>query len=358
MTTLPPYILPESDRCEALAGLANFRSRLENRHILLTGCTGFIGRWLVDTLLWANESQGCHSSLSLSLSLVTRSRARLLKTMPHLAFHEGVRIVECDITELTTASVGACDLIVHGANLPHAEGTDWAARHCATACRGTETLFRVAAACGARRVLFLSSGGVYATRALSEGTPLREEPFGMARRLRESSLYGETKRFVELYASALGQRYGIAVPIARCFTFCGPCLSMNGVNALASFLADALAGRDIVIRGDGSPVRSFLYGSDMAVWLLAMLAAGPDGEPCNVGSTEGLTLRELAGLVAHLAGGKSRVRVLGQSVPGNAPSVYVPDTSRIRERLGVTERISLAEGLRRTLDWHVRLKQD
>lgn len=353
MTTQLPHTLPLEDRRETIAGLERFRSRLEKKHILLTGCTGFIGRWLVDTLLWANEAH----EYQCRLSLVTRSRARLLKTMPHLACREDVRIVECDIAELTTAAPEACDLVVHGVNLPNAGEADWAARHCTTACRGTEALFRVAALCGVRRVLLLSSGGVYATRALAEQTPLREEAAGMAERLRESSLYGETKRFVELYAAALGQQYGIDVPIARCFTFCGPCLPMNGVNALASFLADALAGRDIVIRGDGTPVRSFLYGSDMAVWLLAMLADGPTGEPCNVGSEEGISLRELAGLVAHLAGGKSKVRVLGQSIPGNAPSVYVPDTSRIRERLGVTERISLAEGMRKTMDWCVRLQQ-
>lgn len=150
--------------------------------------------------------------------------------------------------------------------------------------------------------------GVYATRALAEHVPLREESADMVQRLRESSLYGETKRFVELYAAALGQQYGIEVPIARCFSFCGACLSMNGVNALASFLADALAGRDIVIRGDGTQVRSFLHGSDMAAWLLGMLVAGPDGEPCNVGSTESVSLRELAEQIARLAGGKVRSR--------------------------------------------------
>lgn len=342
-----PYILPDADRREALAGVAKFRSRLEKKHILMTGCTGFIGRWLVDTLLWANETQ----EYRCTLSLVTRSRTHLLKAMPHLVAHAAVQIVESDITELTPVAPTACDLVIHGANLPHTTGADWAARHCTTACRGTEILFKTAAQCGARRVLLLSSGGVYATRPLSGEFPLREEADGMAQRLRECSLYGETKRFVEVYAAALGQQYGIEVPIARCFTFCGPCLPMNGINALASFLADVLAGRDIVIRGNGSPVRSFLYGSDMAAWLLGMLADGPNGEPCNVGSEEGISLRELAERIACLTGGKSAVRILGESIPGNAPDVYVPDTTRIRAKLGVEERLSLTDRLRRTLEW-------
>ena len=350
MITLAKYALPAVDRDSALTGLEPFRNRLEKKHILLTGCTGFIGHWLVDTLLWANEAHG----YACKLSLVTRSRARLLKAMPHLATHSSVQIVESDIIKLNMVTPAAYDLII----LPHDEESAWAARHCQTACGGTEAIFKVAARCGARRVLILSSGGVYATRALAEHVPLREESADMVQRLRESSLYGETKRFVELYAAALGQQYGIEVPIARCFSFCGACLSMNGVNALASFLADALAGRDIVIRGDGTQVRSFLHGSDMVAWLLGMLVAGPDGEPCNVGSTESVSLRELAEQIARLAGGKSEVQVLGKAVPGNAPSIYVPDTSRIRTKLGVEERLSLAEGLRRTLDWGLECQEE
>ena len=93
MITLAKYALPAVDRDSALTGLEPFRNRLEKKHILLTGCTGFMGHWLVDTLLWANEAHG----YACKLSLVTRSRARLLKAMPHLATHSSVQIVESDI---------------------------------------------------------------------------------------------------------------------------------------------------------------------------------------------------------------------------------------------------------------------
>ena len=210
---------------------------------------------------------------------------------------------------------------------------------------------RLAQKRGCRRVLYLSSGAVYGCPALGQGFPIMEEDATLRQRLCQSSLYGESKRFVELMLTALGQSCSIGVTVARCFAFCGRHLSMNRANALPSILQDAIAGREIVLTGDGSAQRSFLYGTDMVVHLLACLVRGDDGVAYNVGSAKAVTIRELAEIIAQLAGGRSKVRVLGQPNHGNAPSRYVPDTRRIQEELGVRETVELDEGLRRTLLW-------
>ena len=313
----------------------------------MTGCTGFVGQWLTNVLLWANKRQ----YLGMRLFLLTRSSRALLTCMPHLSDHAAVTVVEGDIAELTQKSIPSFDLAIHGANLANDGTATWAARHCGTALAGTERLFRIAASCGCARVLLLSSGAVYGCRPLSEGNFLCEENANLEQRLHESSLYGETKRFLELYATALGRQYGLAVPVARCFTFCGAYLNMNGTNALSSFFIDALSGNDILIKGDGTPVRSFMHGSDMSVWLLALLAQGEHGVAYNVGSSTAISLRDLACRIAVLTGNNREVRVLGEAVTGNAPSCYVPDTNRIRRALGVAEQVSLDEGLRATLTW-------
>ena len=327
--------------------LAPLLYSLQGSRMLLVGCTGFVGQWLTSVLSWANV----HQHLGMHLFVLTRSPRALLARMPHLSDHTDVTLVEGDITELTPQSVPPFDIAVHGANLPDDGTANWAARHCATALTGTERLFRVAGSHGCTRVLLLSSGAVYGCGPLSEGDVFREEHASLERRLREPSLYGETKRFLELYATALGLQYGMAVPVARCFTFCGAYLNMNVTNALSSFLIDALNGHDIVVNGDGTPVRSFMHGSDMAVWLLTLLAQGEHGIAYNVGSSRAISLRELASKVAVLAGHNSAVRVMGKVVMGNAPSIYVPDTNRIRAAHGVTEQVSLDEGLRATLAW-------
>lgn len=332
---------------EVCAHLKPFRHGLEGRSIFLAGCTGFIGRWLLDALHWAAEAHG----YNLHLTALVRSRDMLLRRFPELAKRKELTLVEGSFPALPEDAIPPFDLAVHGVTL-HDDGLPaWPAQLCSTLCRGTENFMRLAQRRGCRRVLYLSSGAVYGCPALGKGFPITEEETTLRQRLRQPSLYGESKRFLELMLTALGQRCGIEVTVARCFAFCGRHLRMNRENALPSILQDALAGREIVLTGDGRAQRSFLYGTDMAVHLLACLARGADGAAYNVGSARTVTIHELAEIIARLAGGRSNVRLLGQPNHGNAPSCYVPDTYRIREELGVRETVELNEGLRRTLLW-------
>lgn len=332
---------------EVCAHLEPFRHELGGRSIFLAGCTGFIGRWLLDALHWASEAHG----YGLRLTALVRSSDMLLRRFPELAKRKELTLVEGSFPNLPEDAIPPFDLAIHGVTL-HDDGTPaWPAQLCATLCQGSENFMRLAQRRGCRRVLYLSSGAVYGCPALGKGFPITEEEATLRQRLRQSSLYGESKRYLELMLTALGQSCGIEITVARCFAFCGRHLNMSRANALPSILQDALAGREIILTGDGLAQRSFLYGTDMAVHLLACLVHGADGAAYNVGSARAVTIRELAEIIAHLAGGRSNVRVLGQPNHGNAPSRYVPDTRRIQEKLGVRETVELNEGLRRTLLW-------
>jgi nucleoside-diphosphate-sugar epimerase len=160
------------------------------------------------------------------------------------------------------------------------------------------------------------------------------------------SAYGEIKRMSELMCA---QTPEVECVIARCFSFLGPHLPLTEKFAIGSFIRQAVAGGPIRIHGDGTPVRSYLYASDLVTWLLTLLVKGLPGETYNVGSDQAIDLVSLA-------------RLVGASTPGVAVEVpnpplsvkaehYVPSIDKSKQELHLNVTVSLETALSRTLDW-------
>jgi dTDP-glucose 4,6-dehydratase len=140
--------------------------------------------------------------------------------------------------------------------------------------------------------------------------------------------------------------------IARCFAFVGPHLPLDAHFAIGNFIRDAMAGRAIEIQGDGSPLRSYLYMSDLAAWLWTMLVRGAAGRAYNVGSDEAVSIRGLAERVADALRPGLPIRVGREAEPGAETVTYVPDISRARSELGLAVTVGLEEAIRRTAQWY------
>lgn len=214
---------------------------------------------------------------------------------------------------------------------------------------GTRRVLDLAERSGAESFLLVSSGAIYGSPVgLSQG--LREDdPYGPAPTAR-SSAYGEAKRCAEMLASARAARVGFTATLARCFALVGPYLPLDSGFAIGNFIQAALGGREIVVQGDGTPRRTYMYAADMAQWLWAIALAGSSGRAYNVGSDEVVSIADLARLVAGLVAGV-RVRVVGDANRVGAGSVYIPDIARARTELGLELSITLRTALQRTLDW-------
>jgi nucleoside-diphosphate-sugar epimerase len=144
--------------------------------------------------------------------------------------------------------------------------------------------------------------------------------------------------------------------IARCWAFCGPHLPLDAHFAIGNFIGDVLRGKSILIQGDGTPRRSYLYGADLAIWLWTMLFRAPSLTPINVGSDEDVTILELAQKVAEVLNPDAAIHVAAVPSPGSAPSRYVPSINRAKELLGLKQTVNLEESIRRTAAWYGAVK--
>lgn len=200
-----------------------------------------------------------------------------------------------------------------------------------------------------RRMLVTSSGAVYGPQPAELGG-IPESHLGAPDPLHPASAYGNGKRLVEQMCALTPD---VDTVIARCFSFIGPHLPLDARFAAGNFLRDALAGGPIVINGDGTPVRSYLYSADLVIWLLTLLLKGQPNRAYNVGSDRAISLGKLATEVAT-AGGDVNMEITRAST-SDSVAVYVPDIQRARGELGLDVLIPRCDGLRRTIDWANRL---
>jgi UDP-glucuronate decarboxylase len=163
---------------------------------------------------------------------------------------------------------------------------------------------------------------------------------------------GHSKRAAEFFCAAYAQEFGLKVKMTRCFSFLGPHLPLDIHYAIGNFIRDGLLRRPISVKGDGRPVRSYLYMSDLVVWLMTILFRGEPSRIYNVGSEDGRSIRELAEVVGRCFDPVLPVEMLAAPVSSPAtaaPDIYVPCTRRVRAELGLDETVSLEEGIQKTL---------
>ncbi len=311
-------------------------SSLRGADLLLTGCTGPFGWWLLHRLSHASAYEGLRLD---RMTVLTRQPARVRPWLERL--HHGLQteIVEADIREIGQTRLDATH-VVHGATTSAAETSAGASDRSKfeTVVDGTRALIRALEARPPRRLLYVSSGIAYGA---SHGGPLREDSNSAPCTTDGSAALGHAKRAAEFLLSCAASTWGASLVIARCFTFSGPGLPLDLHYALGNFVSQALAGDHIVINGDGTPIRSYMHLGDMAVWLLEMLTHRGDlAKPriFNVGSDQYLSIRQLAELVAAKSGKNTHIQALGRreiNISGNQIPIYAPIIERAKAELGL-----------------------
>jgi dTDP-glucose 4,6-dehydratase len=310
--------------------------------VVISGVAGFIGSHLVDRYLADDyEVVGIDN-------LLTGDTANLHDAERNVRF----RFVQADVSGSLNDIVrllgpSSVDLVLHFAS--PASPVDYGNYPVETLrvnSRGTENMAEVALAHKAR---FL-----YASTSESYGDPLqhpqRETYWGNVNPVGVRSCYDESKRYGEAFVSTLVRTQSLDGRIIRIFNTYGPRMQIDDGRVVPNFIRQALGGADLTVYGDGSQTRSFCYVDDLVEGIVRCAASERmRGQVLNLGNPEEHTIREFAEIVCRIADVPLKVKPL--PLPPDDPSRRRPDISRARELLQWEPRVSLDEGLRRTIEF-------
>jgi dTDP-glucose 4,6-dehydratase len=317
----------------------------------ISGGTGFVGSWLLETFAWANR----RLALDASAVVLTRSPDAFASAAPHLLCDPAISFRRGDVRDVKSVW-GRFDVVIHAATTV-SSSVDAAYERSPlelieTIVDGTRHILELARRNGRIPFLFTSSGAIYGEQPPQLGE-LEEMYHGAPDTLKTTCAYHEAKRLAELLCGIEAERCGLQTKIARLFAFVGPYLPVDRHFAIGNFIGDVLRGRAVDVSGDGTAVRTYMYAGDLAGWLWRILAFGERQRAYNVGSEIPRVIADVARAVSEANGGVNEVIIRGaKGTQPFQPARYVPSTLRARTELGLSETVPLEEAIRRTIAWH------
>jgi UDP-glucuronate decarboxylase len=346
-----PRVVRE-DLPQIAATLAGHVDALAGRRVLITGATGMLAAYLVDTLAYLNDC-GAFSS-PCRLILLARSAERAQARLGHLAGRPDVQFLFQDVREPLPASVTA-DFVVHAAapaTPKHFLGDPLGSLDANVfALRG---LLERARSATPASFLYLSSSEIYGTPD-AEAIPTPESYVGRVDPLSRRAYYAEAKRAGETYCLAYHEVFGLKVKIARPFHVHGPGIRLDEGRVVPTLIGMGLAGQRLALESDGRATRTYGYVSDATVALLRLLLSNHDGQAFNVGSDRPeISMLALAQEIGQIFGQTEPVlvnRMPQKETAQGAPARACPDLGKLRNAFDFEPQVDLREGLSRTIRW-------
>lgn len=334
------------DCLRACANQSNLYEKLGLAHISITGGTGFLGTWLAEMVSALNDK----FDLKIRLDLYARNISEWEKKFPHLALRSDIRGFSQDVRSPFQLQAST-NYVIHAAGVPNnrVHSSD-PLRVIQTTVDGINNVLEAASQLdNLVRFINISSGlvGGFPDRlgALKESECFPVAPGQL------HLVYLDAKRSAESIAAAYRSQFRMPISTVRPFTFVGPYQDLDRPWAINTFIADALTGRALRIHGDGGARRSYLYGSDAALWVLAALVNGVDGGVYNMGSSNAISHLDLARLVCEKMVPRPSIEVNTAPSKQGGPDDFYPNIIHTQESLGVHQTCSLEQAVDKTWRW-------
>jgi len=343
--------LLQDDLDHILNNTKNIIKELSNKKIFITGGTGFFGIWILETLAWSNAKL----KLNIEVVVLTRNIENFNKKAPHIVNNKSFSFIEGDVKNFKFPKQ-KFHYIIHAAT--DSTGEIYNTNPLLlfdTIVEGTRRVLDFAIKCKADRFLYVSSGAIYG-RQPHNLTHIQESYLGGPDLTNYNFVYAEGKRTAEMLCTLYSNKYNLSIKIARCFAFTGPYLPLNKHFAIGNFILNLIENKPIIIKGDGTPVRSYLYISDLIIWLLTILIKGKNCYPYNVGSEEEISIEKLAKVIAKFSKAPLDIEILTIKSKNKPIERYVPSTQRAQEELKLKQIVDLESSIYKTKSFAELLK--
>jgi dTDP-glucose 4,6-dehydratase len=301
--------------------------------IVVTGAAGFIGSHLCEVLLDRGDT----------VVGIDNLRTGAMANIAHLRDRD-FEFIRHDVTRYIDVE-GHVDFILHFAS--PASPIDYLELPIQTlkvGSLGTHNALGLAKAKNAK-FLLASTSEVYGDPLVH---PQNESYWGNVNPIGPRGVYDEAKRFAEAITLAYHRYHGLDTRIVRIFNTYGPRMRLRDGRAVPAFMSQALRGEDVTIFGDGTQTRSFQFISDLVDGILRLMASTTN-EPVNIGNPHEVSIEHIARAIVALVNSKSQL--VHRPLPVDDPKQRQPDITRARTLLGWEPKVSLEEGLQKTVGY-------
>ena len=302
--------------------------------ILVTGGAGFIGSHLCEYLLNKKHNVICVDNLLTGK----------MENIEHLLGSKQFEFIKLDVTNYIHIP-GKLDAVMHFAS--PASPIDYHKYPIPTLKVGALGTHKALGLAKEKKAIFMiaSTSEVYGDPLVN---PQTESYWGNVNPIGPRGVYDEAKRFAEAMTMAYHRYHKLQVRIVRIFNTYGPRMRKDDGRAVPTFITQALKNKPITMFGNGKQTRSFCYISDMVEGLYRLLLSNKN-EPVNIGNPREITLNELAKIIIKITNSKSKV--VHRPLPVDDPKVRRPDITRAKKFLHWTPKVSLEDGLTKTISW-------
>ena len=311
---------------------------LKGKSMFITGATGWFGIWVLKFLSFLNESY----NFNIKITILTRNYNKFINKFPEFK-QEYIKYIENDICNFNIKK----EYFNYILDMVDAETNDFTETY-KNMIGGLNNLINNISNINnnIEKMLFVSSGSIYGVQPeylnnINEkynGNPITA--YAIAKKESEKILLNSN----------------INVSIARGFTFIGEYIKF-GHFAISNFIDDVINNRDIIIKGDGRPMRTYLYMADAIYWLLEILLNSKDKSIYNVGASEPISILELAQKVASsVPNYNGDIKVLTKINENDKIHRYIPDNTKIKKELKVKENFTIDEAISKTIGFYLNKK--